>query len=171
MKLTVRESQLSDIENIVDYFLDSESAFLKGMGADKSKLPERRDWIDKLKLEFNKPYSKKEFYYVIWLLDDIPVGHSNADKIKFKESAKMHLHLWKTDKRKKGLGLEFLKLSVPYFFEKLEIEKLICEPYSENVAPNKTLIKYGFEFIRAYETTPGWINFKQVVNRYELTRQ
>jgi len=171
MKLKVREMQESDIEKIVDYFVDADSEFLKAMGADKNKLPARAQWIKKLMVEFGKIYSKKEFYYVIWLLDDKPIGHSNINNIEFGKSATMHLHLWKTDKRKNGLGFEFLKRSIPFYFEHFKLEYLVCEPYSENIAPNKVLKKTGFELIRTYDTIPGWINFHQTVNRYELRKE
>jgi len=170
MKLSVRELQVADIEKVVNYFVHADADFLKGMGADKNKLPEKKAWIEKLKLGIKKSYPHKEFYDIIWLADNQPIGHSNVNNIKFEESATMHLHLWENDKRKKGLGLELLKLTIPYFFENLKLEKLICEPYAKNIAPNKTLKKFGFELVRTYETIPGWINFKQTVNRYELTK-
>lgn len=170
MKLTVRELKLSDIEKIVDYFVKSDKVFLIKMGADKSKLPKREEWIKKLEFEYNKPYNKKEFYYIIWLIDNKPVGHSNINKIEFGKDATMHLHLWKNDIRKRGLGSEFLNLSLPYYFKKFELEKIICEPYSKNIAPNKVLEKIGFDLVRTYETIPGWINFQQKVNRFELKK-
>ncbi|WP_116770061.1 GNAT family N-acetyltransferase [Maribacter litoralis] len=126
-------------------------------------------WVEKLKLEYRKTYLQKEFYYIIWLLDNQPIGHSNVNNIKFGKSATLHLHLWNNDKRKSGLGLEFLRLTIPYFFKNLCLRKLICEPYSKNIAPNRTFKKLGFKLVRTYETIPGWINFKQIVNRYELT--
>lgn len=171
MKLTVRELELSDLEKIIDYFINADTDFLRAMGADKNKLPERNEWIKKLEHEFAKPCAEKEFYYIIWLIDNLPVGHSNINKINFGKDATMHLHLWKNDKRKKGVGLSFLKLTIPYFFKYFELEKLICEPYSKNIAPNRVLEKLGFEFVRTYETTPGWINFYQTVNRYELKHE
>lgn len=171
MKAEIREFVKSDIEKIVDYFIDAESNFLKGMGADKSKMPKREKWIQNLQSELEKPYQEKEYYYIIWLLDGKPVGHSNVNHIDFGRSATMHLHLWKNRMRKGGLGLEFLKMTIPLYFEKFELKKLICEPYSENIAPNKTLKKIGFDLICTYETIPGPINFKQKVNRYELTKR
>ncbi len=169
MKLNVREMQSDDIEKIVDYFLGADAKFLKGMGADKSKLPSKAEWMLKLNLELKKGYPQKEYYYVIWELDNQPVGHSNINKIAFGQSALMHLHLWIADKRKTGLGVKFLNQSIPFYFEKFKLKKLICEPFSENIAPNKTLKKIGFDFIKSYETIPGPINFPQIVNRYELT--
>lgn len=171
MRVEVREFIKPDIEKIVDYFIHAESHFLKGMGADKSKLPEREKWIQNLESELEKPNIKKGYYYIIWLLDGEPVGHSNINNISFGESATMHLHLWKNRIRKSGLGLEFLKLTIPDYFEKFELKKLICEPYFENIAPNRTLKKIGFDLIRTYETVPGPINFRQTVNRYELKKE
>lgn len=169
--MSIRELELNDIEKIVDYFVKSDADFLKGMGADKSKLPIRKEWISKLKSEFKKPNKKKEFYYIIWMINNEPIGHSNINKIDFGNSATMHLHLWKNERRKKGLGLVFLRQTIPYYFKNFELEKLICEPYLKNIAPNKVLKNLGFEFIRTYETTPGWINFHQKVNRYELKKE
>ncbi|NAS29785.1 GNAT family N-acetyltransferase [Flavobacteriaceae bacterium R38] len=171
MKLSTREMSESDIKKIVDYFVDADIEYLKGMGADKSKLPDREKWIEKLHLEFQKSYKEKKFYYIIWLVDNQAVGHSNINNINFGESATMHLHLWKNNIRKKGLGLEFVKRSIPYYFKNFELKNLICEPYSKNIAPNKVLKKIGFELKRTYDTTPGWINFHQTVNRYELTKK
>jgi RimJ/RimL family protein N-acetyltransferase len=171
MKLNVREIQLDDIEKIVDYFVNADTEFLKGMGADKRKLPKRKEWVQKLKSEFKKVNKNKEFYYIIWLLDDQPIGHSNINKIEFKNIATMHLHLWKSDKRKNGFGLDFLRLTIPYYFKNFGLKKLVCEPSSENVAPNRVLRKLGFEFVKTYDTTPGWINFHQTVNRYELKKE
>jgi RimJ/RimL family protein N-acetyltransferase len=83
----------------------------------------------------------------------------------------MHLHLWKSKNRKKGIGTELVRKSIPFYFENFKIEKLICEPYALNPAPNKTLEKIGFEFIKKYRTIPGSLNFEQDVNRWELTKE
>ncbi len=159
MELSVREMKKNDIDLVVDYFIHADSEFLASMGADKSKLPDRGVWIKKLNHEFEKPCIDKTFYYIIWLLDDQPIGHSNINTIAFGHTATMHLHLWKNDIRKKGLGVTFLKKTIPFYFKNFQLEKLICEPYAMNVPPNRVLAKVGFEFIKKYETTPGWINF------------
>lgn len=168
MNIAVREMNENDIELIVDYFINSDAEFLKGMGADKNKMPERNVWINKLKSEFKKPNKEKEAYYIVWLINGQPKGHSNINHIAFGKSAKMHLHLWQSIKRKNGLGFEFLKMSMPYYFENFKLEKLVCEPYAENIPPNRVLPKLGFKLKRTYETTPGYINYRQTVNRYEL---
>jgi RimJ/RimL family protein N-acetyltransferase len=170
MKLSVREMTENEIGNMVDYFIDGDSDFLKGMGADKSKFPKREEWISKLESDFKRTYAEKEFYYIIWLIDEQPIGHSNINQIEFGKTATMHLHLWDNTKRKKGLGFQFLLMTIPCYFENFNLEKLICEPFSKNVAPNLVLKKLGFNFIRSYDTKPGWINFYQKVNRFEMKK-
>jgi RimJ/RimL family protein N-acetyltransferase len=170
MNLSVREMKRGDIDLIVDYFINADSEFLKGMGADKNKLPNKKEWINKLNQEIEKPIKNKEFHYIIWLLEDQPVGHSNINKINFGQTASMHLHLWSVHERQKGLGIKFLKKTIPIYFNNFKLEKLICEPYSKNIAPNKILIKTGFKFIKTYQTVPGLINFYQSVNSYEMTK-
>ncbi|MEL7119370.1 MAG: GNAT family protein [Bacteroidota bacterium] len=82
----------------------------------------------------------------------------------------MHLHLWKPELRKRGEGTQLVKMSLPLFFETFKLQKLYCEPYALNPAPNKTLPKLGFQFVEQYETIPGWINLPQIVRKYVLDR-
>ena len=171
MKLSTRELIESDIERIVDYFLNADIDFLKHMGADKLKLPERKPWINLIQAEYGKTYKEKEFYYIIWQIDGQPVGHSNINNIEFGKTAAMHLHLWENDSRRKGLAAEFLKSSIQDYFENFKLQKIICEIRIENTAPLKVLEKNGFELMRTYDTTPGWINYHQTVNRYELVKE
>jgi RimJ/RimL family protein N-acetyltransferase len=171
MSISVREMKLEDSEGIVDYFLKADPEFITGMGAYPEKLPERDKWLEILHSEFRKPYREKSFYYIIWVYDHKPVGHSNINDIIYGQDARMHLHLWHTDVRSKGLGLQFLSQTIPYYFKNFRLKKINCDPYALNPAPFKTLEKVGFEFIKEYETTPGWINFHQTVKHYELSRE
>lgn len=170
MNLTVREMTLADIPKIVDYFLLAESDYLKGMGADKLKLPKREDWINKLIFEHDQDYQNKSFYYIIWEINGQAIGHTNINNIDFGETAVMHLHIWKPSIRAKGIGKVLLLKSIPYYFKNFNLKNIKCEPYALNSAPNKVLTKVGFQFIKKYETIPGWINFKQEVNSYLLKK-
>ncbi|HET9057838.1 MAG TPA: GNAT family protein [Chitinophagaceae bacterium] len=170
-KISVRHLQFDDHEKIVDYFLNSEKDFLIGMGVDINKLPQRQEWLTILTSNYELEIDKKNFFYIIWLLDNKPVGHSNINKIVFAKEAFMHLHMWDKHIRKKGLGVEFLRMTLPYYFDIFKLETLFCEPFALNIAPNKTLEKLGFEFVKTYDTIPGWINSYQSVNRWVLTKE
>ncbi|MBS1917347.1 MAG: GNAT family N-acetyltransferase [Bacteroidetes bacterium] len=163
---SVRQLQESDFEKIADYFLDADEDFLLGMGVDSSKLPTKNEWIQILAEDFSKPYEQKKFFYIIWQFDHQPVGHSNINKIIFGEEAFMHLHLWENSSRKSGAGVELLTMTLPFYFSIFRLKNLYCEPSASNPAPNKTLQKLGFDFIMQYDTTPGWLNFHQTVNRW-----
>ena len=71
----------------------------------------------------------------------------------------------------RGMGVEFVRLSINYFFNNYKLQKLYCEPYAFNPAPNKTLAKAGFRFVKNYRTTPGWLNFEQEVCLWEMSRE
>jgi RimJ/RimL family protein N-acetyltransferase len=171
MQLAVRELQQNDIEPLTNYWLTASPEFLTGLGVDLQKMPRPEEWSMMLNEQLNTPVKDKKSYCIIWLEDGIPVGHSNINKIIFGEEAYMHLHLWNNASRKKGNGTAFLKLTLPYFFENYQLKELCCEPYALNPAPNKTLAKAGFTFIKKYTCVPGILNFEQEVNLWEMTRE
>lgn len=171
LDITVREIQLKDVDSITDYWLNSDADHLIGMGVDLNKLPTRDQLKNMLAEQVYCDLLNKKSYALIWELDGHPVGHSNVNNIDYGNQATMHLHLWKSINRKKGIGTELVKKSLPFYFEKLKIKKLICEPYALNPAPNKTLQKVGFEFIKKHIIVPGTLNFEQEVNRWELTKE
>ncbi len=167
--LSARELQKEDIELITQYWLSADKAFLEGMGADIEKIPDHDYWVSMLSQQLELSYEEKKSYATIWLADGIPVGHCNINKIVFGEAAYMHLHLWNNTTRQKGMGVELVKMSLPYFFENCELKTLYCEPYALNAAPNKTLAKVGFTFIKEFISTPGFLNFEQPVKLWEMS--
>lgn len=170
-KLSVRQLEISDHENIVDYFLNADKDFLINLGVDLLKLPAKQEWLDMLHSDFKLSLEQKKFFYIIWLLNGKPVGHSNINKIVFANEAYMHLHIWHKYTRQQGVGAEFLKLTLPYYFDNFQLQNLFCEPSAFNAAPNKTLEKLGFDFVKSYDTIPGWLNSYQKVNRWVLTKE
>jgi ribosomal-protein-alanine N-acetyltransferase len=170
-KLNVREIQLEDIPLIANYWSNSDPAFLEGMGVDLAKLPGIDTFIQMLTRQIQLPVTEKQSYALIWEIDGKPSGHSNVNQIRFGVEAFMHLHLWQDASRRKGLGEQLVRLSLPFYFERMQLLRLFSEPYALNPAPNKTLPKLGFEFVKRYTTIPGSINKEQEVNRWVLKRE
>jgi RimJ/RimL family protein N-acetyltransferase len=171
LNISVREIQKEDIPLLINYWTESSDEHLISMGVDLTKMPNQNGLVDMLTQQINTPIERKKSYALIWLIDDQPVGHCNVNNIHFGKEATMHLHMWQSEKRQKGIGTELVKLSLPYFFENLKLEQLFCEPYAVNPAPNKTLGKVGFTFEKEYTTIPGAINFEQPVKRWKLARK
>ncbi len=142
--LTVNQITPYQTELILNYWYNASDIYLQGMGATRSKLPLRGDMSKFLLEQINLPYEQKQSYCIIWQSNHVPVGHCNVNKIEFGNQASMHLHLWNPDQRKKGMGVEFVKKSLPYFFNNLKLQKVYSEPYALNPAPSKTLGKVGF---------------------------
>jgi len=171
LNISVREIKRIDIELLADYWFRSNPGFFKRMGADKNKLPTRTRMEQMIAEQISLPIKDKNSYALIWELNGKQIGHSNVNNIIYGNEATMHLHLWNANNRKKGTGTELVKKSLPFYFKNLSLKKLICEPYALNLAPNKTLEKVGFEFVKRYRTVPGSLNFEQEVNRWELTKE
>jgi RimJ/RimL family protein N-acetyltransferase len=167
--LSAREIQEKDIEPIINYWLDSPTSFMRSMGVDINKIPDEEKWREMLTEQISQSYEEKKSYCIIWEVNGKAIGHSNINKIIFAEEAYMHLHIWHEEERKKGWGVSFVKLTIPWFFEKYQLKNLYCEPYALNPAPNKTMQKIGFEFVKEYTTTPGWLNFEQPVKLWIMS--
>ena len=170
-QIKVRELKVDDIKHIADYWLKSDKEFLISMGVDLKKLPSRDELTNMLNTQLKLADSDKSSLAMILEINGNPVGHCNVNGITYGQHASMHLHLWYSDMRQKGIGTAMVLRSLPIFFNRLKLETLWCEPYAQNAAPNKTLRKIGFEFVKRYITTPGSLNFEQEVNRYKLTKE
>lgn len=166
--LQVREIEESDIPLIADYWQQSSPDHLLGMGVDLAKVPSREMFISMLGEQLLLPIPEKKSFCMIWLIDGIASGHSNINKIIYGQEAYMHLHLWHGAARKKGAGAALVKMTIPYFFKNYQLRKLYCEPYALNPAPNKTLEKVGFKFVKEHITIPGALNFEQPVCLWEI---
>lgn len=151
---------------MVDYFLNADDEFLRGMGVAPSAMPRREDWINSALLDHDRPNHEKERAYLAWIYKSVAIGHSSINKIQVGEEAYIHLHLWSRARRQGGLGTAFFQLSAARFAEDFSLKRLYCEPYAENPAPNCVLQKSGFRLVKRYRTVPGPINFEQDVNQY-----
>lgn len=165
-----RPMAVSEIDLVIDYFHQASPEFLDRMGVDPSRLPPPARWKAAIERQFALPVEQREGFVVVWELDGAPVGFSSVDKIKFGQEAYMHLHLLHPERRQAGHGAAFVRLTVPIYFEMLRLQRLFCEPHAYNVAPNRTLQRAGFTYIKTHETVPGWINFHQPVTRWMLEK-
>lgn len=156
---------------MVDYFIQSNDEFLRGMGIEPAKLPTREDWLEEVWDDHHKPGPEKDRMYLAWIYEGELVGHSSINKIQWGEEASIHLHLWKPHLRRNGMGAEFFRRSVQHFFKEPGLKKLYCEPYAGNPGPNAVLSKLGFTLVKTYRTIPGKTCFEQDVNRWELYGQ
>lgn len=156
---------------VVDYFLGLDREALQRMGADPEKLLARNDWLALLRSDHAKPLRERNFYYLGYELAGRLIGHTNVNQIVFGEEATLHLHIYPSESRRRGLGTAMVRAAIPRFFADLELKRLHCWPRASNDAPNRTLAKLGFRSLGRLTTVPGWINFEQEVERWVLERE
>ena len=161
-------SSPADYERVLDYFLGADEPYLRAMGVDPSKLPQRAAWLERLLADLTRPDVDKQTFYLGWDYQGSRVGHSNVNPLIYGDHAYVHLHLWDPALRRAGLGTEFFHRSIEVFFRRFALRRLYCEPYAENPAPNRVLTKAGFRLVKRYRTIPGLINAEQDVNRYVM---
>jgi len=170
MQLSVREMKLSEVNLVIDYFLNATPEYLDGMGVDPSRLPTREAWHAKLEVELALPLRRRQWFPVIWLLEREPVGYSSCDRIEFGGQANMHLHVIRPELRRQGIGAECVRNSVEIYFENFRLKRLFCQPYALNVPAHRTLQKAGFKYVKTYMTVPGPINYHQPVTQWVIDR-
>ena len=161
---------LQETSEIIDYFHSSTPEHLEVLGVDPSRLPPPSQWKQFYERLFDQPIEQRSHLLVSWFEGDQFVGFSTADKIVIGERANMHLHVRNPDLRRRGIGVECVRQSVELYFQALKLKQLFCEPNAFNVAPNRTLQKAGFKYLKTHMTVPGPLNFHQAVNRWVMDR-
>ncbi len=166
--LAVREMELEDVHLRIEYFHSASDDHLRLIGVDRALLPTPDAWRAFYEEDYDRPLPERLAYSVVWELEGRPVGFSSTDRIVFGEEAFMHLHVLDAALRRGGLGRRFVAMSVPKYFQVLELQRLFCEPNALNVAPNRTLQAAGFSYSFSHDTIPGPYNFPQIVTRWVL---
>jgi len=169
--LRVSELQANEIDLIADYWLKSDPIFLKSIGVDLAKLPNRSDFKQMLIGQLQKPIKERNAYCLILKFNEMAIGHCNTNPTKYGDHAYMHLHIWDKKNRAQGHGQKFIQLSIEKFFTNLKINILYAQPFAKNDAPNKILEKAGFQLIEEIEIVPGSINCNQQVKKWKMTTE
>ena len=170
MNLDVREMALDETGIVIDYFHSSTPEHLETMGVDPTRLPGRAAWGSRFRELYALPLSERLNFFVIWRLDDKPIGFSSCDKIVLGSRANMHLHVVVPELRQQGVGVECVRRTVEIYFRTFALKQLFCEPNAYNVAPNRTMQKAGFKYLKTYKTVPGPLNYRQAVTRWMMER-
>jgi hypothetical protein len=98
-------SSKADYQRVVDYFLCADESFLRGMGVDADRLPDRHAWLERLLPDLTLPDSQKQTFYVGRDYQGQRVGHCNLNQLVYGVQAYAHLHLWDRATRRGGLAL------------------------------------------------------------------
>jgi RimJ/RimL family protein N-acetyltransferase len=165
--------QLADFAVRVAYFHEATDEHLARLGVDRSLLPTPGEWQARFASNLALPLEQRAEYGVVWELDHTLIGFSTADQIRFGVEARMHLHIVDPQRRAVGLGSRFVRLTAVHYCQALRLARLYCEPNALNVAPNRTLQRAGFRYVRSRRCRPTTINTHQTTTiwLYEPERE
>lgn len=166
MTLSIRSLQEEDIPNIVNYWFKNTDENLVRMGVAKSKLTSEIEITQSLKTVCHTPLEKTRSHYMIWFIDDKPVGYNALKDIVQGEIAHMHLHMWNADYRGKGYGAKLFCMAALEFYRMFHLKMILCEPRSSNPMPNKMLTKIGFKKWKTYISTSSELSETCELNSY-----
>ena len=125
MTLTVREMMATEVDLIINYFLNATPEYLETLGVDPTRFPPTQAWRDRFHREGQLPFNQRSVVPVIWLSDDRPVGFSTSDKILYGEQANMHLHVTEPGRRHQGVGVECVRRTRRLLFRAFEAEAAV----------------------------------------------
>src|SRR3979411_1816876 len=74
-------SSRAEYELMLDYFYKADDAFLRRMGVDRLKLPQRDKWLDALLVDHEKLDKERDRFYLAWIFRGQPVGHSSINRV------------------------------------------------------------------------------------------
>jgi len=161
--------ELEDFDIRIAYFHEATNEHLDRLGVDRSRLPTPHAWRASFAENLARPLDERSEYGVVWELDRAFAGFSTADQICFGDEAHMHLHIVDSEQRGLGLGSQFVRLTATHLCEVLRLNRLYCEPNALNVAPNRTLQKAGFSYVRSRNCRPTPINTCQITTIWLYT--
>jgi RimJ/RimL family protein N-acetyltransferase len=168
MDLSVRELGAEEIGIRVRYFHEASDEHLALMGADRARFPTPEEWIATYVDDMARPTEERQLCTLGWVLDGDVVGFASLDRITYGDEGRFHLHILQPERRQRGLGVPFVRLSATRFVEMFALRRVVSEPNAFNTAPNRTLQRAGWRYDRTYVTTPGPINVEQPVTRWVL---
>lgn len=159
--VSIRPMEPADFAARVAYFHDATDDYLAMLGVDRARLPDRDEWQASFVANLSLPIEERSEYGVVWELGGVPVGFSTADRIRYGDEAHMHLHIVDPERRAVGLGAQLVRLTAAHYCAVFRLDRLYCEPNAFNVAPNRTLQRAGFRYMRSRECRPAPINTYQ----------
>ena len=86
----------------------------------------------------------------IWCADGVAIGYSTLKDFTEKGTVQIHLHLTRPYWRM-GFGSVLFCMSALEFIFAFKLERLYCQPKSDNAMPNGMLSKIGFKAVGAVE--------------------
>ena len=171
MQLTVRPFAAGDIAGYIAYLTQMPETDSERIGLAVDRLPPAEQMQADLAASLAEPIDQVQSFMLTWCVDGAVIGHSSLKDIVMGESGRMHLHMWRSDLRGKGYGPPLFCLAALDFYQRFDLQNIICEPKADNPMPNRMLRKIGFPLLKTYVGASSEISAVCELNRYDIRRE
>jgi RimJ/RimL family protein N-acetyltransferase len=169
-EISIRPLATEDLDGFIAYFTQPSKADAERMGLDINRVPSATRLRSGLKAMIGAPSDRISSFVLAWCIDGKAIGHSSLKDIVPGDFGSMHLHMWRADLRGKGYGPRLFCLSALDFYERFNLQRIICEPKADNPMANRMLTKIGFPLVLTHVAASSEISVVCELNRYEILR-
>jgi len=169
LKVTLRDLEEGDIETIVDYWHESDPAFLQSLGVDLNKLSSKEETRRRLWSSLAADQSPPSRAYFVVTAGDELLIYTNLNFASAEEAC-AHFHVLKPGLRSKGVSYFLFPEAIRVFFERFPIQKLVMQTSPHNEKINRLLRRFSLTPQRAFLEKPDGMARAGEFNIYEICR-
>jgi RimJ/RimL family protein N-acetyltransferase len=162
--IQVREFSGDDIAGFLDYWYDSDPAFLKSLGVNPGKLPNRHKMREMLELDIRRQGQggNRPSALLAIALKGRTIGVHELTHLRARpggggtgfESGVMHAHIWRPEHRGRGIALVSYVRAMQEYFRRFRLDAVLFESPVHNRGANRIKDKLGIA--ATGESTMRW---------------
>lgn len=151
--IQVREFSGDDITGFLAYWYDSDAAFLKSLGVNPAKLPQRRKMREMLELDMKRAgqAGHRPSALLAIALKGVTVGVHELTHLSARaggdgqgfESGVMHAHIWRPEHRGRGIAIVSYVRAMQEYFRRFALDAVLFESPILNPGANRIKAKLG----------------------------
>src|SRR5262245_21022318 len=168
--LTVRPLAGEDFDGFIAYFTQVSKVDAERMGLAIDKVPSPAQLRSGLEAMIATPVDRQRSFVLAWCIDGRTIGHSSLKDILAGLFGRIHLPRCRADLRGRGYGPRLFCLSALDFYERFNLNRIICEPKADNPMANRMLQRIGFPLILTHVAAGSELSVVCELNRYEILR-
>lgn len=170
--ITVRDLEVADLPQVMDYWFRSPPGFLEGMGVDMAKLQSEAEMFANIKnrLDHNRTLAVSKLFALAILSDGVAIGVHTLVPFTEGDSGILHAHLWKTESRGRGIGVQSYPLACRIFIERFSLQRIIFKTPVQNIGAIRMKEKLGIREVGVESVDFGIIKKDTMSRVFELTR-
>jgi RimJ/RimL family protein N-acetyltransferase len=147
--VSLRDLARTDIPQILSYWYESPAEYIEAMGVDLTKLSPRADFERALtnKCIESETAAKSNINALVIEYMGKAIGFHTINPVKPCDSGVFHAHIWNSEMRGRGLGMQTYPKACRTFFERFDLQRILFKTPIQNVGAIRIKEKLGIPCI------------------------